>query len=219
MIWLWILGIILFLILLLLLTRVGVQAAIHGGELLVDVRFGLFSFRILPSKKKSGQKGAAPKEKKQPSETDKKEQSMPKPSLSDILDAVKTLWPPLKRALNRTRKGIRIRPLILSVIVGAEQDPAAGAELYGYIHAGIWTGMPLLEEALVISDPSIHIGIDFENPQHVLEGDVGLSARVGTLLGVALTVAIPALRWFLRWRRNTKKMTALNQQADKPSAA
>lgn len=218
MIWLWILGIVLFLILLLLLTRAGIRAAMHDGEISLDIKFGVLSFRVLPSKKKSVQKKVEERE-KPASGTKKKENALPKPSLSDIRDAVKTLWPPLKRALNRTRKGVRIHPLTLSFTVGAENDPAGGAELYGYLHAGVWTAMPLLEKVLVIPKPSIHIGIDFDRAQHEIEGELGLSARIGTLLGIALTLAIPGMRWFLKWRKNTKKTTAPQQKTEKQSVA
>lgn len=216
MIWRWILGVIL-LLLLLLLTRVGVQAKMHSGVLSVDVRVGLLRFRLFPAKKKPEE---APKPEKtgtkQAAETPKQK---PKIAFADIRDAVQTLWPPLKRALNRTRKGIRIHPLTASLTLGAANDPASGAEQYGYLHAGVWTVMPMLEKLLVIPEPSIHIGIDFDTPDTTAEGEVGLSARVGTLLGVALTIGIPALRWFLRWRKKMKKQSPAPSQKTEQQAA
>ena len=47
------------------------------------------------------------------------------PLISQV-SAVGALWPPLKRALNRTRKGIRIHPLQISLTIGGQVDPAAG---------------------------------------------------------------------------------------------
>lgn len=216
MTWLWILGVIVLLLFLLLFTRVGVLARICDGALTLDIRFGFFRFHAFPAKKKK-------KPKKQPKKnavaTKPKEKGKLKISFADIQDAVKTLWPPLKRALNRTRRGIRIHPLTLSLTLGAANDPAAEAELYGYLHAGIWTVMPVLEKLLVIPEPSIHIGIDFDTPSARVEGTIGLSARIGTLLGVALTVAIPALRWFLRWRKKLKKTSAPQTAAETKTAA
>lgn len=204
MILLWILVVLAALILLLCWTRVGVRTSFGGGALTLDLKIGLFHIRILPArKKKEKPEKTAKKAEKNAEETAKKPKApLPKPSLDDIKDAVRTLAPPLKRALGRTRRGIRIYPLQLSVTVGGREDPAAAAELYGYLHAGVWTGMPVLEQLLVIPAPYIHIGIDFDVPDTIAEGEVGVSARIGTLLAAALGVGIPALRWFLRYQKH-----------------
>ena len=89
MIWLWILGVILALLLLLLATRVGILAAMREGELSVRLRFGLFRVQILPAKKKKPKKAEEPK----PAEEKPKKKS--KIAFADIKDAIKTLWPPL----------------------------------------------------------------------------------------------------------------------------
>ena len=213
MIWRWIPGVVLALLLLLLWTRVGVHAVMHGGELTVDANIGWFRIRILPGKAKDSSKASKEKPRKKEKKsaaqtTGEAAKKKSKIAFAEIRDAIKTLWPPLKRALDRTRRGIRIHPLRLSLTVGAANDPAGGAELYGYLHAGVWTGMPILERLLVIPEPSIHIGIDFDAPETSVEGEVGLSARIGSLLRVALTIGIPALRWFLRWRKRTKQQSA-----------
>ena len=207
MIALWILGILVLLLVWLCLTRVGARVAMSGGSTVVDVKFGLFRFRVFPGKKKektskeqAAEKSKKPKEKKE-------KQPLPKPSLADIKDAVRTLWPPLKQALDRTRRGIRIHPLTISLILGGADDPAAAAEQYGYLQAAIWTGMPALEKVLDIPDPQIHTDIDFDAPKPLIQGTVGVTARIGILLGVGLGVAIPALRWFLRFRKKAKQQT------------
>lgn len=206
MLWLWILVALAALIVLLCRTRVGVHAAFGSGTLTLDAKVGLFHIRVLPVKKKrekTVEKAAdAEKERSKGPKT-----PQPKPSLADIKDAVHTLALPLKRALDRTRRGIRIHPMQLSVTVGGREDPAAAAELYGYLHAGVWTGMPVLEQLLVIPAPYIHIGIDFDAPDTIAEGELGVSARIGTLLAAALGVGIPALRWFLRYQKKHKQQT------------
>lgn len=222
MIWRWILGVILALLLLLLWTRVGVHAVMRGGTLTVDAKIGWFRIRVLPGKAKDSPNKSQHKKEKTRKQEKKAAAQEPKKkgkiAFADIKDAVRTLWPPLKQALNRTRRGIRIHPLTLSLTVGAEKDPAGGAELYGYLHAGVWTAMPLLEKLLVIPDPSIHIGIDFDAPGNTIEGEVSLSARIGTLLRVALTIGIPALRWFLRWRKKNKQTPVPPQTAAQQAA-
>ena len=79
--------------------------------------------------------------------------------------------------------------------------------------------MPQLERILVIPGPSIHIGIDFDMPKTELEGSVGLSARVGTLLRVGLTIMVPTLKWFLKWKKQQKTAVALQSEAEKQPAA
>jgi len=203
MAWYWIVLIILAALLTLLcMTRVGILAEFSEENLKLDAKIGLITVHLFPQKKKPHK--TQPTE-KPPQHPEKKK--LPKITLTDIKDAVSTLWPPLKRALGRTRQGIRIKPLTISVTVGGEEDPAAGAELYGYLHGGVWTGMPVLEQLLVIPDPHIHVGIDFDSPKTVAEGRVGLSIRIGTILMVGLGVGIPALRWFLRFRKAHKAET------------
>lgn len=236
MIWLRILGILFFLLFLLCMTRVGACTVIQGGEIKLDVKIGLFRLCILPKKPKkpNPQKEAKAEAKKSEAEAKKLAKKEAKRAekealkearkgeafsvktervrdlLADAESAVNALWPPLKRALNRTRKGIRIDPLELSLTVGAAEDPAAGAQLYGYLHAGVWTVMPMLEQVLDIPNPYIHVGLDFESPDTAVEGTGGITIRIGTLLAVGITVAIPALRWFLQWRKKNQQRKNVN---------
>ena len=212
---LWILGILLALLVLLCLTRVGVYAVL-GDALALDAKIGPFRIHILPGKKqdkKKEKRAKEPKEAEKSEEKAEKKPCFPKPSMADIREAVSVLWPPLKRALNRTRRGVRIHPMDLCVTLGGQEDTAAAAQLYGEAHAGVWAVMPVLERLLVIPEPHIHIGIDFNASETKVEGELGVTARVGTLLAVGATVAFPALKWFLRYRKKQKK------QPPEPKAA
>ena len=204
---LWILGILLALLVLLCLTRVGVHA-LFGDALALDAKIGPFRIHILPGKKqdkKREKRAKEPKEAEKSEEKAEKKPCFPKPSMADIREAVSVLWPPLKRALNRTRRGVRIHPMDLCVTLGGQEDPAAAAQLYGEAHAGVWAVMPVLERLIDIPEPHIHIGIDFNTPETKLEGELGVTARIGTLLAVGATVAFPALKWFLRYQKKHKE--------------
>lgn len=203
MVWRWILGVLFLLVLLLCRTRAGVLVTL-GDAVTVDVKAGLFRFRVFPGKKKPpGRKKS--KGKPDAGGNGEKKKSIPKPSLEDIRDAVRTLAPPLKKALHRTHRGIRIAPLRLSLTVGGRADPAAAAELYGELNAAVWTGMPVLERLLDIPDPRIHSEVNFEAEGTQVKGTVGISIRVGTVLAVGFGIAVPALRWFLRYTRGHRK--------------
>ena len=233
MTWLWILGIIGFLLFLLCMTRVGAWGKVSGSELTLDIKFGVFRIHILPKKAKkpnpkkeakkaareaeAAAKKAAKKAEKDAAKAKQKEEREPfscktarlKELLADVREAVDAIWPPLKRGLKRIGKGIRIQPLQLSLTIGGQEDPAQAAQLYGYLHAAVWTVMPALEQLLTIPDPYLHVGMDFDSPDTKVEGEAGISIRVGTLIAVGFTVLIPALRWFLAWNRKKK-------QAQKP---
>ncbi len=195
----WILGILLLVILLLCLTRVGVL--IRFGEApAVSVRFGFLKFQVLPEpKKKTTPKRERKVKKKQTSKPEAAPGAdFPKPTLKDIRKALKVLmWPPLKKALRRTRRGVRIDPLEVSLVLGGQAEPADAAQLYGQLHGVVWTEMPVLERLLVIPRPYIHLDVDFTTEETKLQGNVGLSARIGTLLRIGMTVAVPGVRWLL----------------------
>lgn len=203
MVWRWILGVLFLLVLLLCRARAGMLVTL-GDAVTVDVKAGLFRFRVFPGKKKPpGRKKS--KGKPDAGGNGEKKKSIPKLSLEDIRDAVRTLAPPLKKALRRTRRGIRISPLRLSLTVGGRADPAAAAKLYGELNAAVWTGMPVLERLLDIPDPRIHSEVNFEAEGTQVKGTVGISIRVGTVLAVGFGIAVPALRWFLRYTRGHRK--------------
>ena len=207
MVWLWILAVIALLLVLLCRTRVGAWAAFGGGDLRLDVQFGFLRVHILPARTEKPKKPQKPKKgKKQKPPKQEPEEEKPKLSftLEDGKDALRTLLPPLKRALERTRRGIRVKPLRLSLVLGGQEDPAAAAQLYGELQAAVWSGMPLLEKLLEIRDPLIHTDVDFNAPGIAAEGEVGITLRVGTLLAAGFGMAFPALKWFLRWRKRCK---------------
>lgn len=209
MVWRWILGVLVLLIALLCWTRAGALVTL-GDTVTVDVRVGLFRFRAVPGRPKEKK----PKKEKKDAEVGaEKKSSVPRPGLEDIRDASRTLLPPLRRALRRTRRGIRISPLRLALTLGGQEDPAAAAKLYGELNAAIWTGMPPLEQVLDIPDPQLHTEVDFEAERTRAEGTVGITIRIGTLLAVGFGIAVPALRWFLRFLRRHRKSAPVAEES------
>ena len=205
MIWLWILGILLALVALVCLLRVGVTVYLDE-RVTLDVRAGPVKFHIDPDQPKKPKKNKKPDKEKKPKETkpEKAKKPFPRPTVADIRDAVSTLAPPLGRALSRTRRSIRIHPMTLSITVGGAEEPADAAALYGYLNASVWSFMPWIEKLLVIPEPSIHIGLNFAEEKTAVRGQVGVSIRVGQAIAIGLGIAIPALQWFLRFRKAHK---------------
>lgn len=203
MVWRWVLGILALLILLLCRTRAGVLVTL-GDALRVDVKLGWFRFQVVPGRERQ-KKPPKKKDKTARDGGEEEKKSRSKPSLEEIRDVVRTLLPPLKRALARTRRGIRVEPLRLSLILGGREDPAAAAKLYGELNAAVWAGIPQLERLLDIPDPRIHIEVDFDTEESRTEGTVGAAIRIGTALAVGFGIGIPALRWLLHYMRRHRK--------------
>lgn len=219
--WLWIILGIVAVFWLIGRIRVGAHVTLQDNSPTVRVKIGPFGIQVYPAKKKKDEtpkekkpkkkKKAAKQEETAASDGKKDKKEKPKITLEDVRSAFDALWPPLKRALGRTRRSIRIRPLDLSVVLGGARDPAKAAESYGYIHMGVWTGMPVLEQLLVIPDPHIHIGIDFDANDFRLDGEAGISIRIGTIFAVAFGIGIPAVKWYLNFTKKQK------QQAQNPA--
>lgn len=222
MLWLWILLAAALLILLLCRTWAGVWASYsREGTLRLDVRIGLFRIRLLPAKQKKEKKARKPKKEKKKKEAPGNAAEKKKLSLSreDVEDALRTLLPALKRTLRRTRQGIRIKPLTLSLELGGKEDPASAAQLCGELQAVLWTGMPALEQLVDIRNPQIHTGVDFEASAPVIQVEAGAAFRIGTLFAMGFGLAVPALKWFLRRRKRRRLSNTEKQSPAEKSAA
>lgn len=71
------------------------------------------------------------------------------------------MWPSIKKHWGAARRGIRIDPMELSVVLGGQEEPADAAQQYGTLQGTVWTVVPALEQLLVLPHPRIHIDIDF----------------------------------------------------------
>lgn len=71
--------------------------------------------------------------------------------------------------------------------------------------------MPVLERLLVIPHPHIHLDVDFTAEETKLQGTVGISARIGTLLRIGMTAAIPVLRWLLAYLKKKKQQAPVGK--------
>ena len=200
----WILAVILLTVVLLCLLRVRITAEFKPS-IHLTLCIGPVRKQIYPGTKQEDGQASAEKDSAKPKKD--RQKKLPKPSFSDIRDAYETLQPALIQALRRTRRGIRIDPLVLSVVFGGREDPAAAAEHFGYANAMVWSLMPALEQLVKIPDPGIHLDIDFEAEKLRLTGSAGIDIRIGTILLVAFGLAIPALRWLLKYGKenNTEK--------------
>ena len=122
--------------------RLGLYVVFGRGQAAADLTIGPFRVRLVPSKeaKKTPQETKKTgKPKKEPKDLAEAAKKIPKPKLEDLQDAARTLWPAAKKALRRTRRGIRVDPLRLSATLGGAEDPAASRRVVR------WTPRPGLD--------------------------------------------------------------------------
>lgn len=202
---------------------------IFGKPVVAKVRIGPIQIQVAPSKKKK----KAPTGTDEPEKEDKhlergkelfeKLKKSPKSALETAKSAYNSLWPPTKKALRRLLRGIRIDPMQIGVTLGGSKDPAETAALYGRAEGALWAIMPALEQLVRIPHPGIHLGMDFDSEKTDVQGEIGVSVRIGTLLAIGFGVGIPALRWFLKYNKQQKKkkkeQTAeVKSPAERPAA-
>ena len=202
----YILGGIVLLLVIIWLLRVGVDIR-FGQELQVTAKVGPVKIALLPKPEKpeKPKKEKKPKEKKSDKKPAEKKEKKKLPfTFVDIKSAVPVLFEALTKALGKIRRRMRIDPLDVCVIFSGD-DPAKVAEMYGWANSAMWAMMPQLERLLQIPDPHIHLGVDYEQRTIAAEGRLGVSFRVGDLIVIALTLAIPALKWYLGWRKEVRR--------------
>lgn len=226
MLFLKILAVLALLIALLCLLRLGVRIS-WGTELCVTAILGPVRLQLVPKKEKKAGKDKPKKEKppKEKAEKPKKErQPLPKPGKEDIREAIQRLLPALKKALRRLGRGIRIDPLCVSLVLGGKNDPADAAEKFGYLQAAVWAGMPQLQRWMHIPDPHIHTDVNFDAEKTEVSGEAAVTLRLGTLFAMGFALLIPALKWFLHYRKrhredDTKEKTPPARAEEPPETA
>jgi len=200
-----ILGVILLIFLLIGFLRLGAVVT-FGDGLRIRAQIGVVKLTIYPRKKRK-KKAKKPKADKpeQPKPQDKpkakkKKLSLPKPTLSELLDLADTAFSALGATARRACHRVHIDPLELTVVF-ADWDPVLAARLYGAANTLMYAVMPRAEETFDIPDPSLHLRVDFEGQGIEAKGALGVSLRVCDLFAIAFTLIIPMAKWFLRFKR------------------
>lgn len=200
--------------------RLGVRVAFGPAGASADLGVGPVHIRLAPRPETAVKKTEKPgKDKRSGKDLSAAAKKFPRPTAADLRDAWRTLGPPMNRALERTRRSIRVAPLRLSVTLGGAEEPADAAELYGLLNALVWTVMPTVERLVDVPDPGVRVGVDFDAPRTRAEGEIGLSLRLGTLIAVGLTAGLPALKWLKTYlKRHGPRRSAPKAAEERPAA-
>lgn len=197
----YILGGIVLLLLAIWLLRVGVEIA-FGQELRVTAKIGPKKLTLLPKPEKR-EKAPKKKKKKAPAAEKKEEDKGKKKfpfTFEDIRSAAPVVFEALQKALRKIRRRMRVDPLDISITFAGD-DPAKVAEMYGWANTAMWTMMPPFEQLIHIPNPHIHLVVDYNSFRMTAEGRVGVRFRVGDLIVIALTLAVPVLKWYMNRRK------------------
>ena len=213
-------GIVLAVIMLLLLTKVGVQVR-YGDELALSAKVGLLRIRILPAKKKKPkekkpEKKKKKKRKKKPKAAEGHEKKKRKLTLEDILDIAKLGL----KALGRFGRALRLDRLHLHLCV-AKDDPYDTVAQYGYLNAALGAGLPLLHRAFKIKDEDITTAFRFDAAETALQAEVIATFRIGAILRIVLCAGGGFLVWLIRRKRRARalKKTEKNVKTALPAGA
>ncbi len=182
---------------------VGVDAGYQENELALRLKIGLLKLQVLPAKEKKKKPKAAQKAKKPAAqkpdakpEKPKKQVSMPKLTLSDILALADLACD----TLGNLRRKLRVEVLVLHVTLDGS-DPAKAAMLYGRVWAGLGALTPKLEQLFVIKKRDIQPILDYNEKEMKLDAQLVLTITIGR----AISLALRALVRFLKLWLNKKK--------------
>ena len=180
---------------------VGVDASYRENGLALRLKIGLFKLQVLPAKEKK--KKPKPKAKKPAAnkpdakqEKPKKQFSVPKLTLSDILALADLACD----TLGTLRRKLRVEVLVLQVTLDGS-DPAKAAMLYGRVWAALGALTPKLEQLFVIKKRDIQPILDYNEKEMKLDAQLVLTITIGR----AICLALRALVRFLKLWLNKKK--------------
>ncbi len=194
-------GIVLAVFVLIGCIPVGVDASYRENGLALRLKIGLFKLQVLPAKEKK--KKPKPKAKKPVAnkpdakpEKHKKQGSIPKLTLSDILALADLACD----TLGNLRRKLRVEVLVLHVTLDGS-DPAKAAMLYGRVWAALGALTPKLEQLFVIKKRDIQPILDYNEKEMKLDAQLVLTITIGR----AICLALRALVRFLKLWLNKKK--------------
>ncbi len=205
-----VLGVLLLLLLLLCLLRVSVIIS-FGAALRVRLRVGALRLTLYPKRKQGGKGKAKKADNKRKMWDTSKMGTLPRPTSRELKELAVTVLNVLSATARRACRRVRINPLDVTVAFGG--DPASAAWNCGRASAAMYALMPRIEELFSIPDPSLHLRADFDAEKMTAEGCVGVSARVFSLLFIAVAALVPLLKWYLHFRRAHRANAAQNKAA------
>ena len=180
---------------------VGVDASYRENKLALRLKVWFFRVQVLPAKEKKkkptpkAKKPAAKKADAKP-EKPKKQASMPKLTLSDLLALAELACD----TLGNLRRKLRVEALVLHVTLDGS-DPAKAAILYGRTWAALGALTPKLDQLFVIKKRDIQPVLDYNEKEMKLDAQLVLTITIGRAISLALRAGVRFLKLWLNKKK------------------
>ena len=200
-----ILCVILLLLGLVLFTPIRARVSRDEEGLRIWLKIGPAKIPLYPEKFQEEAMEAPPqKMKEKKAKPEKPAKKRKKLTVEQILYLLEGAPPILGRALRRTGRRIRIRPLALHVLVSAE-DPADTGLLYGKLQAALAALLPILHRGVRIAEQDIRLYPDFEGQGMDYRLDVGIAVRLWDILVIGLCAGASGVKLLVGMKKLAPK--------------
>lgn len=187
-----------FIILLLLQSRVWVMMEYKASGLFVWVGYGILFFSLYPMKPLKTKKKERTKKKK-PKKVDEDEQ---KDGMS--FSQFRELFDIGIETLSRFRKSLSIDELHMFLTWGAD-DPADAAISYGYAQAALASLLALLEVHVSVKEKKTNIQLDYTLDKPKIYAKVSCSLRLRQAVSLGLFAGMQAYGFYRKQKKKLKK--------------
>ncbi len=200
-----VLAIILAVLILILLTKVGIDAAYEGGAASLAIRLGPVRKQLLPKPEKPDKPKKPKKDKKEkPAKPKEKDEKPAKPKKKLDLAFLLNLAKIGLHALNRFRIRLRVDVFHLRFIM-ASGDPYTTATTYGYVQAFVGMLGPRVRRAFTVKESRVELGTDFLAEKPEIEARLALTIRIGSVFAVVFATGFEFLRYMVKRRLREKR--------------
>ena len=209
-----ILGVIVLILTGINLIRIGADISYEGGVFSLSAKVAGGMLQLLPKqdkgepkpkkekkpKKKKKKKEAKPEEEKDQSEQPKKKGLPLGMTREELFDLVKAILHHFARFPRR----FRIDRFKLHALI-AGWDPYNTAMAYGYLNEALSILLPLARQGFTVKESDVRTDVDFTTDVASVDFALGLSIRIGQIVGFLLTVAFVGAKHVIKSKLRQKK--------------
>ena len=198
-----ILGVIVLILVGINMIRIGVDVSYEGGEFSLSAKVAGVMLQLFPKQDKGEEK---PKKEKKPEDSEEQTQQPKKKGLplgmtkEELFDLVKAILHHFARFPRR----FRIDRFKLHALV-AGQDPYYTAMTYGYLNEALSILLPLARRGFTVKKSDVRTDVDFTTDEFSLDFGLGLSIRIGQIIGFVLSVAFAGAKHVIKSKLRQKK--------------
>lgn len=208
-----ILGVIILILTGINLIRIGADISYEGGVFSLSAKVAGVMLQLLPKQdkgepkpkkekkpKKKKKKEAKPKEEKDQSEQPKKKGLPLGMTREELFDLVKAILHHFARFPRR----FRIDRFKLHALIAC-WDPYTTAMAYGYLNEALSIQLPLARQGFTVKESDVRTDVDFTRDEPSVDFALGLSIRIGQIVGFLLTVAFVGAKHVIKSKLRQKK--------------